>query len=72
MFASNPWSIGPFKKFFGNPVLSPTAGAWDEGIFSGGVHNGDTTCSRASTDTFLSMCTFLVARLGLKHSSRPS
>jgi predicted GH43/DUF377 family glycosyl hydrolase len=40
MFASNPWSIGPFNKYSGNPVLSPTAGAWDQGIFSGGVHNG--------------------------------
>jgi predicted GH43/DUF377 family glycosyl hydrolase len=40
MFASNPWSIGPFKKYRENPVLAPTAGAWDQGIFSGGVHNG--------------------------------
>jgi len=40
MFESNPWSIGPFKKYGGNPILAPTAGAWDEGIYSGGVHNG--------------------------------
>jgi hypothetical protein len=24
-----PWTIGPFAKFAGNPILAPTAGAWD-------------------------------------------
>jgi predicted GH43/DUF377 family glycosyl hydrolase len=40
MFADNPWAVGPFKKYAGNPVLAPTPGAWDQGHFSGGVHNG--------------------------------
>ena len=40
MFADNPWAIGPFHKFKGNPVLSPTPGSWDEGRYDGGVHNG--------------------------------
>jgi predicted GH43/DUF377 family glycosyl hydrolase len=40
MFDDNPWSIGPFTKHKGNPVLVPTPGAWDAGHFSGGVHNG--------------------------------
>jgi len=40
MFADNPWAVGPFTKFAGNPVLSPTPGAWDCGRFDGGVHNG--------------------------------
>jgi predicted GH43/DUF377 family glycosyl hydrolase len=40
MFGDNPWSIGPFTKHKGNPVLAPTPGAWDSGHFSGGVHNG--------------------------------
>jgi len=40
MFADNPWAIGPFHKYEGNPVLSPTPGSWDEGRYDGGVHNG--------------------------------
>jgi predicted GH43/DUF377 family glycosyl hydrolase len=40
MFADNQWSIGPFTKFASNPVLAPTPGAWDQGHFGGGVHNG--------------------------------
>ncbi len=40
MFGDNPWAIGPFTKYKGNPVLAPTPGAWDSGHFSGGVHNG--------------------------------
>jgi predicted GH43/DUF377 family glycosyl hydrolase len=40
MFADNEWSIGPFTKFASNPVLAPTPGAWDQGHFGGGVHNG--------------------------------
>ena len=40
MFADNEWSIGPFTKFSSNPVLAPTPGAWDQGHFGGGVHNG--------------------------------
>ena len=40
MFADHPWAIGPFTKFAGNPVLAPTADAWDRGHFGGGVHNG--------------------------------
>ncbi len=35
-----PWSIGPFTKYEHNPVLFPTPGAWDQGRFGGGVHNG--------------------------------
>lgn len=34
------WAIGPFSKHPGNPVLTPTPGAWDEGHSAGGVHNG--------------------------------
>jgi predicted GH43/DUF377 family glycosyl hydrolase len=40
MFADNPWALGPFEKYAGNPVLAPTPGAWDRGRFGGGVHNG--------------------------------
>jgi predicted GH43/DUF377 family glycosyl hydrolase len=40
MMGDNPWAVGPFTKYKENPVLAPTAGAWDEGHFSGGVHNG--------------------------------
>jgi predicted GH43/DUF377 family glycosyl hydrolase len=40
MFAAFPWAIGPFTKYPGNPVLSPTPGAWDQGHAAGGVHNG--------------------------------
>lgn len=40
MFADNLWAVGPFTKYTGNPVLAPTPGAWDQGHFSGGVHNG--------------------------------
>ena len=40
MFADNKWAIGPFTKLASNPVLAPTPGAWDEGHFAGGVHNG--------------------------------
>jgi predicted GH43/DUF377 family glycosyl hydrolase len=40
MFVSEPWSIGPFEKYSGNPILAPTQSAWDQGVFSGGVHNG--------------------------------
>lgn len=34
------WAIGPFSKHPDNPVLAPTPGAWDEGRYDGGVHNG--------------------------------
>jgi len=34
------WAIGPFTKYEGNPVLSPSPGKWDRGRFGGGVHNG--------------------------------
>lgn len=40
MFADNPWALGPFTKYAGNPVLAPTPGAWDRGRYGGGVHNG--------------------------------
>jgi predicted GH43/DUF377 family glycosyl hydrolase len=40
MFADNPWALGPFTKYRGNPVLAPTPGAWDQGRYGGGVHNG--------------------------------
>ena len=40
MFGDNPWALGPFTKYRGNPVLSPTPGAWDQGRYGGGVHNG--------------------------------
>ena len=39
-FKTYPWAVGPFTKYAGNPVLAPTPGAWDQGHFSGGVHNG--------------------------------
>jgi predicted GH43/DUF377 family glycosyl hydrolase len=32
--------VGPFQKYEDNPVLSPSAGKWDEGRYGGGVHNG--------------------------------
>ena len=34
------WAIGPFTKHPANPVLAPTPGAWDQGRYDGGVHNG--------------------------------
>ena len=34
------WAVGPFNKSDLNPVLKPTPGAWDQGRFGGGVHNG--------------------------------
>jgi predicted GH43/DUF377 family glycosyl hydrolase len=41
MYKDNPWAIGPIIKHSGNPVLSPAAGAWDQGCLDGGgVHNG--------------------------------
>ncbi len=40
MYKDYPWAIGPITKYGGNPVLSPTPGAWDQGRFDGGVHNG--------------------------------
>lgn len=40
MFKEYPWALGPFTKYTGNPVLAPTAGAWDQGRQDGGVHNG--------------------------------
>lgn len=40
MFADNPWALGPFTKYAGNPILAPTPDAWDCGRFDGGVHNG--------------------------------
>ncbi len=40
MFKVYPWAVGPISKYADNPVLAPTPGAWDEGHFSGGVHNG--------------------------------
>jgi len=40
MFGDHPWAVGPFTKYTGNPVLAPMPGAWDQGHFSGGVHNG--------------------------------
>src|SRR5207244_1924015 len=40
LFAQTPWAIGPFTKYAGNPVLAPSAGAWDCGHYDGGVHNG--------------------------------
>lgn len=40
MFADNTWSVGPFTKHADNPILAPTPGAWDQGHFGGGVHNG--------------------------------
>jgi predicted GH43/DUF377 family glycosyl hydrolase len=39
-FAQHPWALGPFAKHTGNPILSPTPGAWDCGRYDGGVHNG--------------------------------
>ena len=40
MFADHPWALGPWSKYAGNPVLAPTPGAWDQGRYDGGVHNG--------------------------------
>jgi len=40
MWQKASWALGPFVKFHGNPILSPTPGAWDEGRYDGGVHNG--------------------------------
>lgn len=40
LFGENPWALGPFTKHPANPVLIPSAGAWDRGRASGGVHNG--------------------------------
>jgi predicted GH43/DUF377 family glycosyl hydrolase len=40
LFGENPWAIGPIVKYKKNPVLAPSPGAWDQGHFSGGVHNG--------------------------------
>jgi predicted GH43/DUF377 family glycosyl hydrolase len=40
MFGDNPWALGPFTKYARNPVLAPTPGAWDQGRYGGGVHNG--------------------------------
>lgn len=40
MWSDNPWALGPFTKYAGNPILAPTRGAWDQGHFGGGVHNG--------------------------------
>jgi predicted GH43/DUF377 family glycosyl hydrolase len=40
MFADNPWALGPFTKYEGNPIFAPSPGAWDCGRFDGGVHNG--------------------------------
>ena len=40
MFADHPWALGPWSKYAGNPVLAPTPGAWDQGHYGGGVHNG--------------------------------
>ncbi len=34
------WAIGPFAKYPGNPVFSPSDSGWDRGHFGGGVHNG--------------------------------
>ena len=33
------WALGGFKKH-GRPVLAPSEGGWDCGVFGGGVHNG--------------------------------
>ena len=40
VYQEYPWAMGPFTKYPGNPILSPTPGAWDSGHISGGVHNG--------------------------------
>lgn len=40
MLKEYPWAIGPITKYGDNPILAPTPGAWDQGHFSGGVHNG--------------------------------
>jgi len=40
MMKEYPWAIGPVEKYSNNPVLSPSPGKWDQGRFSGGVHNG--------------------------------
>jgi|GEM_PF-450864 len=39
-FSDHPWALGPWTKYAGNPVLAPTPGAWDQGHYGGGVHNG--------------------------------
>ncbi len=40
MLKEYPWAIGPITKYEDNPILAPTPGAWDQGLFQGGVHNG--------------------------------
>ena len=40
LFQQYPWAVGPFQKYVGNPVLSPSPGRWDRGRYDGGVHNG--------------------------------
>jgi predicted GH43/DUF377 family glycosyl hydrolase len=40
MWGKAPWALGPFTKYHGNPVLLPSPGAWDQGRYDGGVHNG--------------------------------
>ncbi|RYZ98560.1 MAG: hypothetical protein EOP47_19070 [Sphingobacteriaceae bacterium] len=40
MYKEYSWAVGPIKKYDDNPVMAPTPGAWDQGHFSGGVHNG--------------------------------
>lgn len=40
LFLEYPWAIGPLTKYKNNPVLAPTPDAWDQGRYSGGVHNG--------------------------------
>lgn len=39
-FKEYSWALGPFSKYERNPVLAPSAGAWDQGRHDGGVHNG--------------------------------
>ncbi|MCK4256177.1 hypothetical protein KAX35_04770, partial [candidate division WOR-3 bacterium] len=34
------WAIGPFTKYKGNPVLSPSEEGWDAGGYGNGVFNG--------------------------------
>jgi predicted GH43/DUF377 family glycosyl hydrolase len=40
MMKEYPWAVGPIQKYSNNPVLSPSPERWDQGRFSGGVHNG--------------------------------
>lgn len=40
LYESYSWAIGPCTKYEYNPVLFPTPGAWDQGRYGGGVHNG--------------------------------